>query len=275
MPIQFLAPSPALAPYVEQYCLCDEGLAPQALVPEPGLPGLVSVLSIGYNGHFCETILLLGNTTRSEAVAQLMDRVTRQQRYRRQNRPAGVLSIYFHPTGFFNLFGASIAAVAHNAGEPGEDASRFMQELGRRVQAATTPIGKLAAAEELLLERLSCKTKALPTAIGQAIALVQARHGQVAVEELAEAVQLSRRQLERRFLMEVGTTPKRYTRIARFNHVFELLKQQPTLAWPDISYLCGYFDQAHLIREFHRFTGQSPGHYLHYYNGLSQRNCVA
>lgn len=93
------------------------------------------------------------------------------------------------------------------------------------------------------------------------------RRGRVTIEALAYDAGLSRRQLERRFLLEVGAPPKLYARIARFNHVLELLAESLAPDWPDIAYLCGYYDQAHLIREFRRFTGQTPGAYA--------RHCAA
>ena len=68
-------------------------------------------------------------------------------------------------------------------------------------------------------------------------------------------------QLERRFLWEVGLTPKRLSRIVRFQRAIDLLRTTDE-RWAAVALDCGYYDQAHLNREFRDFAGQSPGQYL-------------
>jgi AraC-like DNA-binding protein len=88
--------------------------------------------------------------------------------------------------------------------------------------------------------------------------------GQVRIGALAGALNLSRRQFERRFRETVGLTPKRMCRIARFLGVFTTLgsAKSPRLDWADLAIAHGYSDQAHLVRECKFFTGLSPLAYL-------------
>jgi transcriptional regulator GlxA family with amidase domain len=43
----------------------------------------------------------------------------------------------------------------------------------------------------------------------------------------------------------------------RFQRVFQAMEQGPT-GWVEVAVDCGYYDQAHLIRDFREFTGKPP-----------------
>jgi AraC-like DNA-binding protein len=77
------------------------------------------------------------------------------------------------------------------------------------------------------------------------------------IDAAAARVGCSSRQLRRRCMEETGLSPKRLARILRFRHAL-LLARQPDPDWADIAIRCGYFDQAHLIRDFHEFAGGPP-----------------
>jgi transcriptional regulator GlxA family with amidase domain len=81
--------------------------------------------------------------------------------------------------------------------------------------------------------------------------------GLVAVEKLAMDAGISSRQLERRFLSDIGVGPKLLGRIIRFQQVFRAVEQSNS-AWAEIALACGYYDQAHLIRDFNQFAQQTP-----------------
>jgi AraC-like DNA-binding protein len=47
-------------------------------------------------------------------------------------------------------------------------------------------------------------------------------------------------------------------RLARFHHVRSLLAGACRLGWANLACECGYYDQAHLIRDFRHFTARTP-----------------
>lgn len=81
--------------------------------------------------------------------------------------------------------------------------------------------------------------------------------GVISVDRLASDAGVSNRQLERRFLREVGLGPKLLARIVRFQEVFRAVEQCDA-AWATVAVECGYYDQAHLIRDFNQFAQQTP-----------------
>ena len=82
--------------------------------------------------------------------------------------------------------------------------------------------------------------------------------GSCSIDQAGEHVALSRRQLERLFLKNIGMEPKTFARIARFQRALQLERTCPAWTWTRIAQECGYYDQAHLIAEFHQFTGAVP-----------------
>jgi AraC-like DNA-binding protein len=85
--------------------------------------------------------------------------------------------------------------------------------------------------------------------------------GQYRIEELADYCHTSVRQLQRRFKEVVGTSPKLFARTLRFEQTQRRLMFNPEADLTTLAYDCGYFDQAHFIKEFRAFTGKTPSEY--------------
>jgi AraC-like DNA-binding protein len=85
--------------------------------------------------------------------------------------------------------------------------------------------------------------------------------GQCRIEELADYCHASVRQLERGFQRVVGASPKLFARTIRFEQAQRRLMFEPEADLTGLAYQCGYFDQAHFIKEFRAFTGQTPSEY--------------
>jgi transcriptional regulator GlxA family with amidase domain len=81
--------------------------------------------------------------------------------------------------------------------------------------------------------------------------------GQVSVSALADSAGVSNRQLERRFIHDVGIGPKLLCRILRFQEIFRAVDRADP-RWAVVAADCGYYDQAHLIRDFQQFARQTP-----------------
>jgi AraC-like DNA-binding protein len=80
------------------------------------------------------------------------------------------------------------------------------------------------------------------------------------VGDAAAMLGVSPRQLERRFKARVGMSPKYFARIRRFQRVFPAIEDGGE--WVEAAAACGYYDQAHLIRDFRDFAGKPPSHLL-------------
>jgi len=72
---------------------------------------------------------------------------------------------------------------------------------------------------------------------------------------------MSKRTLERFFRQYVGVGPKWVIQHYRLHEAAEYAATDHRRDWPDLAARLGYADQAHFIREFKRFVGQSPTRY--------------
>ena len=85
--------------------------------------------------------------------------------------------------------------------------------------------------------------------------------GSARPDRVAQAVGLGRRQLARLFREGVGLGPGALARLSRFQRVLRTLDRDAALPLARVAAGAGYFDQAHMSRDFRRFGGTTPAAY--------------
>ena len=85
--------------------------------------------------------------------------------------------------------------------------------------------------------------------------------GQQNIDMLAQTACLGYKQFKRIFAEYVGANPKDYLRVVRFQKALHTLQLQPDISLTHLAYDCGFYDQAHFIKEFKRFSGYTPTEY--------------
>jgi AraC-like DNA-binding protein len=93
--------------------------------------------------------------------------------------------------------------------------------------------------------------------ISHAVRFLEETYGDVRMDELAEKTGYSQRQFERRFANSIGMTPKAYARVVRFHRALHQWCQSAEQKY-QTHFLDGFFDQSHMIKEFHKFCGMTP-----------------
>ncbi|MEJ7597374.1 MAG: DUF6597 domain-containing transcriptional factor [Kofleriaceae bacterium] len=241
-------PHPALAPFVESLWLVDG--APLAhrferVMPTGAMQLLVNLHAdrLGDGERGINGAGLSGVHDR----AKVIDTAT-------QRRIAGVA---FRP-GAGALLGVPAHLLADRMVELADLWPKTGAALRERVLACDSPRAVLATLEAFLLARAADVERdgALSFAID---ALARG----ASVGGVIEAIGWSERRFHTRFLAAVGTTPKRYARIRRFQRVLERAVRPDAESWAALAATCGYFDQAHLIRDFRALSGGlTPGRYV-------------
>ena len=69
---------------------------------------------------------------------------------------------------------------------------------------------------------------------------------------------LSPRQLRRLFNHYIGTTPKSFCQVVRFQYILNAKPSKQSLRDNKIFYDVGFYDQAHFIKDFKKFYGVTP-----------------
>lgn len=180
-------------------------------------------------------------TTRYPGVSDLLEvRVSALSAYALLGVPGGALADQV--VDLEELWGSAAADLIDQAAE-----LRSWQERVELVDA-------------VLLRRLShalAHTQADAGLIAAHRLLVE-REGDVTMRELLDLTGWSRRRLADRFRQQVGMTPKALSRLARFHHAERLLRASGPRSLASVATRCGYYDQAHLNRDFREFAGQAP-----------------
>jgi len=141
----------------------------------------------------------------------------------------------------------------------GEGWNELVQQLrahvtqGRYDEARTT-------LEDFLVHRAVVRTYD-PRLVRTAAKFLHRTKGQFRITDLADACDISVRQLERGFDRVVGVTPKTFARTLRFVEAQRRLMFEPETDLTALAYDCGFSDQAHFIKEFKAFTSKTPGEY--------------
>lgn len=82
------------------------------------------------------------------------------------------------------------------------------------------------------------------------------------IAEIAAEVGVSHGHLDREFTRLVGLAPRVLARLLRMRRLLAALDVSASVGWTDLAQQHGWFDQAHLIRDFKRHTGVTPSAYV-------------
>jgi methylphosphotriester-DNA--protein-cysteine methyltransferase len=128
-----------------------------------------------------------------------------------------------------------------------------VNEVQERLALAAKDKQRIKILEQFLLSQL--KDIQADKLILEALNLIYQSKGSIRVSELNEKLFISQSPFEKRFRKVVGTTPKKFASIVRFNAVLDNLNAKSLM---EICFENNFFDQAHFIKDFKQFTGDTP-----------------
>ncbi len=242
---QAFAPRPALAPYIECFWILEgAGGAAETIFPDGRMEIVV---------HLGEPFRRFHDNGEAERQARSF-LVGQMNRYLRVQPPpsAAVFGIRFRPGGSQAVLGFPQQEAADRL----VALDLIAKDLEPELLAAPNTPGRIAAAGRWLLRRAG----RLDPLAQAAVAGITKAGGLAPIRALAANLGWSERHLERRFRAAVGMGPKMFARILRFQRALRLL-EQPGGSGAARAAECGYYDQAHLIRDFQQFAGQTPSFY--------------
>jgi AraC-like DNA-binding protein len=238
-----ILPHPALRPFVDRFWILTAaaGAEPRRILPDGCIDVIVDVdpESDGFG-----RAAAVGTMTRA-LVFQPPERV----------RSAAVR---FRPGGAAPLLRLSADELTDHVVDAGDVSARWIA-LGRD-DAASDPAEAVSALERQLLTRvraISEPDRAIAHAVGRLFGAAAP-----SIDELGRELGWSRQHLARRFRTEVGVGPKQLARVARLQravaHLQGLHLQTGDVTLAGAALDLGYFDQAHMARDFRELAGLAP-----------------
>ncbi|WP_375560170.1 helix-turn-helix domain-containing protein [Bernardetia sp. OM2101] len=82
--------------------------------------------------------------------------------------------------------------------------------------------------------------------------------GTLPIKELRDQLFITERTFERRFLKEIGVTPKQFAKIIQFSFSLNQIQESNYTKLTNVAYENGFADQSHFIRTFKKYTGATP-----------------
>lgn len=193
--------------------------------------------------------------------------------------PDGTISLCWLPTGHAVLVGPRMTAlrvpvvtgneylgvrVLPGVAGPllGVDARSVRDRVvafGRAEFSETMRRDGLAGLDELMLNwAAKAGSESLDSAVMALTQRILASNGAAPIAEVAAGLNLSYRQLLRRFYAASGLTPKEFARLRRLRAACMEAVQSADPEWADLSFAAGFADQSHLMREFRDIYGWPP-----------------
>ena len=191
-------------------------------------------------------------------VAALHDRATVVEHHGRQQ---GV-EVRLTPLGAHALFGFPMHELTNRVVELDDLIGPGALELVERMWEQPGWERRFALLDRAIAARVERARVVPPPELSWAWGRMRASAGRASVGALAVELGWSHRRLIARFREAIGVTPKTLGRVLRFERVSGLLRDvdEPRLA--EVAFDCGYYDQAHLNRDFRQFAGTTPSEYM-------------
>ncbi|MCX6127182.1 MAG: helix-turn-helix domain-containing protein [Proteobacteria bacterium] len=201
---------------------------------------------------------------RSLLAGQLTERI-----FLKPTGATGMIAARFKPAGAAKFFDFPMNEIIDTVIELDSCIGPSAHQLEEQILNAVSHRDRVNLLEQFLLERLKYSDPK-DIFVDQACRYIVQSSGENNIANLASLVGLSERQIERKFLTEVGVSPKFLSRIARLQRFLSMAENNHVLTLTDAALACGYYDQAHFIRDFKAFSGLSPSSYLVQDNVLTE-----
>ncbi len=97
----------------------------------------------------------------------------------------------------------------------------------------------------------------------EAIEMMKASNGKIKVKDVNDQLGISKSSLEQKFNREIGLTPKEFCKIEKLSHfLHSYIEHKDSLNLTQMTFLSGYYDQSHLIKEFRYFMDIQPKEFV-------------
>lgn len=247
-------PHPDLASFVKCYWTLevplDAGKQKQRIIPD-GCIEMIFILGDDIKRYTSENDFII--QPRALVIGQITEPFIIQ--------PTGYVNCFavrFYPFGFANLATTSIKNLANKETPIAQlFGEKPAKELEQKVIRAISYKEQIEIIESFLLEKFTNKIT-IDSIVKSTVDAMLATKGNASINAILKADLAKRRQLERKFINQIGISPKQLGKVIRLQTALRLLLSQQSENLTQIAYESEYYDQAHFNRDFKEFTGINP-----------------
>lgn len=225
-----IIPTDQLKPFIKYFVISENDVKSEYKVfPSSGL-----VMGFQYSGRLTN----IKNETEEKLTSAGITGISDSYKIFGNSAGIGTVLVYFTETGFAQ-FASHPANELFNLSISLEQifSKNIVNETEEKLASANSDKQRITIIERFLLSQLKDKQK--DKLIVEAVKIIYETKGTIRIRELNERLYISQSPFEKRFRKLVGTTPKKFASIVRFNSVLDSLSNIKSLT--DICYENNFF----------------------------------
>lgn len=172
-----------------------------------------------------------------------------------------VFGLRFKPWGLYNFINIPLHEFKDDIISLSETSPALAKELDNAVEAIAGYGERCRNVQKVLLKRLSSNAALRMPLILHTLRVIKVSNN-FSVLEYAERAGISHKNLNKAFKNYTGLTIKEYHKIYRLQKALNVLAPGVIPNWAELAASCGFYDQAHFIKDLKAFTGFTPIEYL-------------
>lgn len=178
------------------------------------------------------------------------------------NNTTGLLSVVLYPEKANVILGMPASLFSNTTYDLESVLGKSAAELIEKIGMSNCAQSKIKIVEEFFSNFLFNTKLSTDPRMKEFVRIVSLNGGCIKIESLAERLNISKRQLERKVIETIGLSPKEFSRIIRFQKSLYIKQLKPELNLTSLAYESGFADQSHFIKEFKSISGLSPSIYF-------------
>jgi AraC-like DNA-binding protein len=249
------APCHQLAKYIECYWFAYSDKPPfrekESLIPD----GTIELIF-----NFGDSYAQISGDRKIEIKGSHVIGIRKESLIISQTTKQNLFCIRFKLGGIYPFFKIPVHLFANGFFQLQELFGNEFAELEERLYEAADNSQRIVLVEYYLLKKLHYKLDDY-LFVGKCYQAIFSSNA-IKVNDLVSRFNTNYKTLERKFFNVLGLSPSELIKIKRFNNAVLLMYACKYDSLTSIGYECGYFDQAHFIRDFKQLTGYSPKEFI-------------
>ncbi len=164
--------------------------------------------------------------------------------------------IFFQPGVLHRLIRVPMIELLHEYSDAELFFGTGVREISDQLATAASLPSMITIIEQFLLPR--CRQLAIKNPIDTIALHLLIDPATFSLDTISRQACLSTKQFYRKFIEQIGISPKLFSRLSRFNHAYRYKIAHPDVSWSSIAQEFRYTDYHHMEKEFKEFTSLTP-----------------
>lgn len=180
-------------------------------------------------------------------------------------RVTGTIGIELSPSGVHRFTNFPASEIVNRIFSFADIYGTIGRQIIEQLTNTEDPMAKIEVLQDFLIKivRMTNRNNSI---IDYSVSTIKSSSGLIEIKELERKTGYSKRYLDMLFKDHLGISPKTLASILRFQTFYHAWANSGNSQFYKDNVLDLYFDQAHFIKEFKRYTGYSPKQYANQRN---------